>query len=65
MKRNQRSIQREEKKTGEISVSFEFDEELEKVTVAEWLTGRWMEVTAFWRFGFYKEVICVLEIWVL
>jgi hypothetical protein len=59
MKRNQR----EEKKTGEISVSFEFDEELEKATVAAWLTGRWMEVTAFWRFGFYKEEdleICVL-----
>lgn len=38
MGKNQRLIQREEKKTIEMSVGFKFDGELDKATVAEWLT---------------------------
>lgn len=32
------NIERKEKKTSEMSVGFEFDGELEKATVAAWLT---------------------------
>jgi hypothetical protein len=38
MEKNQKLIQRKEKKTIEMSVDFEFNGELEKATVAEWLT---------------------------
>jgi hypothetical protein len=38
MKKNQRSIQIEEKKMSEMSVGFKFDGELEKAMITAWLT---------------------------